>query len=107
MRFNKILLQFQVLQNTETLLLLQQNCHIPESSRLKIRIIFIVCISTYDITHYLNIFYFNIALASLSTAGLIMKVKELHDIAYKLGVDESKEMTRGKYLNIFSKSNQS
>lgn len=33
-----------------------------------------------------------------------MKVKELHDTAYKLGVEESKEMTRGKYLDIFGKS---
>lgn len=42
-------------------------------------------------------------LASLTTAGLISKVKELHDIAYQLGVEESKEMTRGKYLNLFNK----
>ncbi|XP_018579488.1 protein lin-52 homolog [Anoplophora glabripennis] len=42
-------------------------------------------------------------LASLSTAGLISKVKELHDIAYQLGVEESKEVTRGKYLNLFNK----
>lgn len=42
-------------------------------------------------------------LATLSTAGLISKVKDLHDIAYQLGVEESKEMTRGKYLNLFNK----
>lgn len=42
-------------------------------------------------------------LASLTTSGLISKVKELHDIAYQLGVEEAKEMTRGKYLNIFNK----
>ncbi|KAJ8950986.1 hypothetical protein NQ318_006370 [Aromia moschata] len=42
-------------------------------------------------------------LASLPTAGLIAKVKELHDIAYQLGVEESKEVTRGKYLNLFNK----
>ncbi|XP_044254135.1 protein lin-52 homolog [Tribolium madens] len=40
-------------------------------------------------------------LAALPTAGLISKVKELHDIAYQLGVEESKEVTRGKYLNVF------
>nr|CAI5856468.1 unnamed protein product [Callosobruchus analis] len=45
-------------------------------------------------------------LASLSTSGLIGKVKELHDIAYQLGVEESKELTRGKYLNLFNKSKQ-
>ncbi|KAJ8968314.1 hypothetical protein NQ317_007564 [Molorchus minor] len=42
-------------------------------------------------------------LASLPTAGLIAKVKDLHDIAYQLGVEESKEVTRGKYLNLFNK----
>lgn len=46
-----------------------------------------------------------LVLASLSTSGLIMKVKELHDIAYKLGVEESREMTRGQYLDIFNKNN--
>ncbi|KRT81183.1 hypothetical protein AMK59_6189, partial [Oryctes borbonicus] len=34
-------------------------------------------------------------LASLSTSGLITKVKDLHDMAYQLGLEESKEMTRG------------
>lgn len=43
--------------------------------------------------------------ASLSTSGLIAKVKELHDVAYQLGVEESKEMTRGKYLNLFKRTN--
>ncbi|XP_060531985.1 protein lin-52 homolog isoform X2 [Cylas formicarius] len=43
-------------------------------------------------------------LASLSTSGLIAKVKELHDIAYQLGVEESKEITKGKYLNLFNTS---
>ncbi|KAB0794946.1 hypothetical protein PPYR_11785 [Photinus pyralis] len=42
-------------------------------------------------------------LSALSTAALIAKVKDLHDIAYQLGVEESKEMTRGKYLNLFNK----
>ncbi|CAH1958065.1 unnamed protein product [Acanthoscelides obtectus] len=46
-------------------------------------------------------------LASLSTSGLIGKVKELHDIAYQLGVEESKELTRGKYLNLFNTSRKS
>ncbi|XP_015186829.1 PREDICTED: protein lin-52 homolog isoform X4 [Polistes dominula] len=32
---------------------------------------------------------------------LISEVKKLHDLAYQLGMEEAKEMTRGKYLNIF------
>lgn len=43
-------------------------------------------------------------LQQLPIPALIAKVKELHDIAYQLGVEEAKEMTRGKYLNIFSRS---
>lgn len=34
--------------------------------------------------------------------ALIMEIKEIHDEAYQLGVSEAKEMTRGKYLGIFS-----
>ncbi|KAI8432327.1 hypothetical protein MSG28_004741 [Choristoneura fumiferana] len=45
-------------------------------------------------------------LAALSTSGLIMEVKKLHDLAYQLGLEEAKEMTRGKYLNIFSRRNR-
>lgn len=45
-------------------------------------------------------------LAALPIAGFIGKVKELHDIAYQLGVEESKEVTRGKYLNIFNNNNK-
>nr|XP_023029749.1 protein lin-52 homolog isoform X1 [Leptinotarsa decemlineata]XP_023029757.1 protein lin-52 homolog isoform X1 [Leptinotarsa decemlineata] len=45
-------------------------------------------------------------LASLSTSELVGKVKELHDIAYQLGVEESKEVTRGKYLNLFNKTDR-
>lgn len=45
-------------------------------------------------------------LANLSTSRFFSKVKELHDIAYQLGVEESKEVTRGKYLNIFSKEQE-
>lgn len=33
--------------------------------------------------------------------SLIAEVKKLHDLAYQLGLEEAKEMTRGKYLNIF------
>ncbi|XP_049769284.1 protein lin-52 homolog isoform X1 [Schistocerca cancellata] len=41
---------------------------------------------------------------SLTAASLIGEVKKLHDIAYELGLQEAKEMTRGKYLNILSRS---
>ncbi|KAJ8683511.1 hypothetical protein QAD02_019303 [Eretmocerus hayati] len=41
-------------------------------------------------------------LGSLSVYELILEVKRLHDIAYQLGVEESKEMTRGKFLDIFT-----
>ncbi|GLH10599.1 hypothetical protein R5R35_006105 [Gryllus longicercus] len=40
---------------------------------------------------------------SLTAAGLIAEVKKLHDLAYQLGLEEAKEMTRGKYLNILRK----
>ncbi|KAK0086206.1 hypothetical protein PV325_003600 [Microctonus aethiopoides] len=40
-------------------------------------------------------------LGNLSMTGLIAEVKKLHDQAYQLGLEEAKEMTRGKYLNIF------
>ncbi|CAH0400216.1 unnamed protein product [Chilo suppressalis] len=45
-------------------------------------------------------------LSSLPTSGLIMEVKKLHDVAYQLGLEEAKEMTRGKYLNIFTSRRQ-
>lgn len=43
-------------------------------------------------------------LGSLSRTELITEVKKLYDAAFKLGLKEAKEMTRGKYLNIFSNS---
>ncbi|XP_063217810.1 protein lin-52 homolog [Bacillus rossius redtenbacheri] len=39
-------------------------------------------------------------LSSLTATEMIAEVKKLHDIAYQLGREEAKEMTRGKYLNI-------
>ncbi|KAL1138748.1 hypothetical protein AAG570_008810 [Ranatra chinensis] len=36
----------------------------------------------------------------LSTEALINEVKKLHDMAYRLGLEEAKEMTRGRFLNI-------
>lgn len=50
-----------------------------------------------------EIISFFLELAALSTPALVAKVKDLHDIAYQLGVEESKEMTRGKYLNLFNR----
>ncbi len=40
-------------------------------------------------------------LGSLPVSTLLGEVKRLHDVAYELGIEERKEMTRGKYLNIF------
>lgn len=39
-------------------------------------------------------------LGSLTTSNLMEKVKGLQNLAYQLGLDESREMTRGKFLNI-------
>lgn len=38
--------------------------------------------------------------ASLTSGALLEKVKELEDLAYQLGIEESTEMTRGKLLNV-------
>ncbi|CAK8680343.1 unnamed protein product [Clavelina lepadiformis] len=43
---------------------------------------------------------------SLTTASLMEKVRDLQNLAYQLGLDESREMTRGKFLNILDKPNQ-
>ncbi|XP_075233628.1 protein lin-52 homolog [Lycorma delicatula] len=43
-----------------------------------------------------------IQLGNLSHLALIAEIKKLHDVAYKLGLEESKEVTRGKYLNVLS-----
>ncbi|PSN50016.1 Protein lin-52 [Blattella germanica] len=40
---------------------------------------------------------------SLTASGLIAEVKRLHDVAYQLGLEEAKEMTRGKYLNVLTR----
>src|SRR5277367_6279179 len=41
--------------------------------------------------------------ASLSPANLVEEVKGLQNLAYQLGLDEAREMTRGKFLNILDK----
>ena len=42
-------------------------------------------------------------LGSLPVFSLLEEVKRLQNIAYQLGLEERKEMTRGKYLNILRK----
>lgn len=42
-----------------------------------------------------------LGLGSLSPLGLMNEIKKIYDQAYLLGVQESREMARGKYLNIF------
>lgn len=37
---------------------------------------------------------------SLAASNLIDQVRKLQNLAYQLGLEESKEMTRGRYLNI-------
>ena len=44
-------------------------------------------------------------LGGLNVAQLVSEVKRLQNIAYQLGQEESKEMTRGKYLNILKRRN--
>jgi hypothetical protein len=51
------------------------------------------------------IFYFCAELGSLPISTLLNEVKRLHDVAYELGIEERKEMTRGKYINIFKRRN--
>lgn len=40
---------------------------------------------------------------SLTTSQLMEKIKGLQNLAYQLGLDEAREMTRGKFLNILQK----
>lgn len=35
------------------------------------------------------------------------ELKKLHEIAYNLGIEEAKEMTRGKYLKILNSDGSS
>lgn len=41
-------------------------------------------------------------LGNLPKSGLIAEIRRLYDEGYQLGLDEGKEITRGKYLNIFT-----
>ncbi|XP_014257256.1 protein lin-52 homolog [Cimex lectularius] len=38
--------------------------------------------------------------STISKEALIQQVRMLHDLTYKLGLEESKEMTRGRFLAI-------
>lgn len=40
---------------------------------------------------------------SLTTSQLMEKIKGLQNLAYQLGLDEAREMTRGKFLQILQK----
>ena len=42
-------------------------------------------------------------LGGLPVDSLMNEVKRLHDVAYELGIEERKQMVRGKYLNILRK----
>lgn len=42
-------------------------------------------------------------LGSLTIANLMEKVRGLQNLAYQLGLEETREMTRGKFLNILER----
>ncbi|KAM7288978.1 protein lin-52 homolog [Ixodes scapularis] len=42
-------------------------------------------------------------LGSLTASALLEKVKDLQNLAYKLGIEESREMTRGRFLDVLRK----
>ncbi|KAL5283884.1 LIN52 family protein [Megaselia abdita] len=46
-------------------------------------------------------------LGNLSTNQLIKEITKVYDEAYKLGVIEAKEISRGKFLGIFQNSKKS
>jgi len=37
---------------------------------------------------------------SLTASNLIEEIRKLQNLAYQLGLEEAKEMTRGRYLSI-------
>lgn len=45
-------------------------------------------------------------LGSLTASALLEKVKDLQNLAYKLGVEEAREMTRGRMLDILRKDKE-
>lgn len=45
-------------------------------------------------------------LGSLTASALLEKVKDLQNLAYKLGVEEAREMTRGRMLDVLRKDKE-
>jgi hypothetical protein len=43
-----------------------------------------------------------VELGSLPKTEIVAEIRRLYDEGYQLGVEEAKEVTRGKYLNIFT-----
>ena len=43
---------------------------------------------------------------SLTVAQIMEKFQNLKNQAYKLGMEEAREMTRGKFLNVLGKSKE-
>lgn len=41
-------------------------------------------------------------IGSLPKTEIVAEIRRLYDEAYQLGLEESKEVTRGKYLNVFT-----
>lgn len=83
--------------------------HGPKDCRKKISIQCIVSwFVVFSVYFYKDTysFYAFLELGALSHAGLIAEVRKLYDQVYQLGVEEAREMTRGKYLNIFSTTNR-
>jgi hypothetical protein len=48
----------------------------------------------------MNLLY---ALGSLTATALLEKVKEYHNLAYELGLEESREMTRGRLFKVLDR----
>ena len=54
-------------------------------------------------SYWLIISLFFLEFSKYSASELIAEVKQLQNLAYQLGLEEAKEMTRGKYLNILTR----
>jgi len=59
----------------------------------------------FNIHAFNNLILYNLLLAelgSLPKTEIVAEIRRLYDEGYQLGVEEAKEVTRGKYLNIFT-----
>ncbi|XP_067938895.1 protein lin-52 homolog [Watersipora subatra] len=45
-------------------------------------------------------------LSNLTPAQLLDRIRKLQNLAYQLGLEEAREMTRGKFLNILQRPRQ-